>query len=358
MLEKPIGVRSRARGFFNRHSYEFLLPVEIVPDYNRDGKIDGEDRGKVTEENPFRWWVNDDNDSGEYDASGDRPDVPEDAPLDQRDYQDDEVDGIRDLVDFFPLHLNFRQTLKVFPSSEYDYYLKREEALGKPSLGVLWYPWSYLDYEPDQKYSVGGFLRNLEQANDIASRGGEPITAAGIAIPPDMMEAAGKNKGVLLIEGKGISNKPLIVEIRKKDGAKVVEIEFPLSIFKVEQMYRHVDLRTVPVNPDGSDAGNVASPLGTHTINPAYSYPDKLTNGKYFVLVHGYNVNEEKARGWFAEVFKRMHQMGSKARFVGVSWREMPGWGELITPPFPILFGSKTLTITNRHSLQCRQVIN
>ena len=32
-----------------------LLPVEVVPDYNRDGKIDSADRGKVTDEKPWRW---------------------------------------------------------------------------------------------------------------------------------------------------------------------------------------------------------------------------------------------------------------------------------------------------------------
>jgi hypothetical protein len=41
----------------NKHRSVSLLPVGIVPDYNRDGKIDGADRGKVTKGNPFRWWV-------------------------------------------------------------------------------------------------------------------------------------------------------------------------------------------------------------------------------------------------------------------------------------------------------------
>ena len=39
-----------------------LLPVDIVPDYNRDGKITDADRGKVTETNPWRFWDNDDDD--------------------------------------------------------------------------------------------------------------------------------------------------------------------------------------------------------------------------------------------------------------------------------------------------------
>ena len=47
MLEKPIGVRSRARGFFNRHSYEFLLPVEILqPKLGEDLALDEDENGQ------------------------------------------------------------------------------------------------------------------------------------------------------------------------------------------------------------------------------------------------------------------------------------------------------------------------
>ncbi|MFK5923034.1 MAG: hypothetical protein QM496_12715 [Verrucomicrobiota bacterium] len=310
-----------------------LLPVEMVPDYNRDGRIDDKDRGRVTKDEPWRWWVNDDDDSGEYGASGDLPDVPEAAALSQRDYQDNKVDGIRDLVDFFPLHLDLEQVLIEFPSSEYQYFLKQDNVVRRDSLGVFWYPWASLDRAPDEQYSVGGFLRNLDQAKDIVSREGETITKDGIRIPDDMLDAAGKGKGMLLLEGKFITFKPLMIEIRKLDGTKLVEIEFPIKIAKVEEMYRHVDLRSVPVNPDGSDAGNVPSNLPTKTKDPGYPYPDRLTNGKYFVLVHGFNVNEEKARGWFAELFKRLHQLGSKARFVGVSWRGDAGLGGVDLSP-------------------------
>src|SRR5690606_9238073 len=61
----------------------------------------------------------------------------------------------------------------------------------------------------------------------------------------------------------------------------------------------------------------------TNTAQPV-DYPDSLTNGKYFVFLHGFNVDADSARGWNAEVFKRLHVMGSKARFVGVQWNGSP----------------------------------
>jgi len=52
----------------------------------------------------------------------------------------------------------------------------------------------------------------------------------------------------------------------------------------------------------------------------ASNLPDSLSNGKHFAIVHGYNVTQDAAQGWHAEIFKRMHQMGSKAKFIGVTW--------------------------------------
>jgi len=41
---------------------------------------------------------------------------------------------------------------------------------------------------------------------------------------------------------------------------------------------------------------------------------------KYLVMLHGFKVNGQAARGWHSEMFKRMFWSGSRAKFVGVSW--------------------------------------
>jgi hypothetical protein len=48
--------------------------------------------------------------------------------------------------------------------------------------------------------------------------------------------------------------------------------------------------------------------------------PDDESSDKWVVFIHGYNVDCDKAKGWQAETFKRLYAMGSKARFVGVTW--------------------------------------
>ena len=52
--------------------------------------------------------------------------------------------------------------------------------------------------------------------------------------------------------------------------------------------------------------------------------------GRHFIFVHGYDVNVQSARGWAAEMFKRLRQSGSCSKFTAVDWygndSEIPGW--------------------------------
>lgn len=40
----------------------------------------------------------------------------------------------------------------------------------------------------------------------------------------------------------------------------------------------------------------------------------------HFVFVHGYSVSTNAARGWAAEMFKRLWQSGSRSRFTALDW--------------------------------------
>ncbi|AMV73080.1 hypothetical protein DBW_2770 [Desulfuromonas sp. DDH964] len=51
-----------------------------------------------------------------------------------------------------------------------------------------------------------------------------------------------------------------------------------------------------------------------------------------FIHVHGYNVNDQDARGEQAEAFKRLYWSGSRARFWGITWY---GWDTQLSVPIP-----------------------
>jgi hypothetical protein len=111
---------------------------------------------------------------------------------------------------------------------------------------------------------------------------------------------------VILVEGCATNTRPLMLEIWR-NGKLLVGTPLSLSISGVEQMFRHLNF---------CSAAN-----GSVEVAPRATAPNEPeTNDKNFVFLHGYNVNQQEARGVLSEVFKRMYWSGSKAKFYGVTW--------------------------------------
>ncbi len=308
---------------------KILLPASIVPDHNRDGLINFEDRGQISEAHPWRFWVNDDDDSGE--TGGD--DVPRADPLEEPDYLNGNIDGIRDLVDFFALKLELGDLTEVLPPGSFDYFLTHDSQLqlqvpGNPyesSLGVIWRPDVDPGADPVGDEAAGSYLFNLDHAEQIGGAAVHDIPEDGLLIPGEMLDAADQDQGVVLVEGRHATTNPLALEVRKNDGTVVARMEFTLRVSGVEDM-----LRWLYVLPGAAD-------LTTQDI-PADppNWPDADRNGKHFVFVHGYNVSGEVSRGWAAETFKRLFWSGSNARFTALAWRGNQGQIAGITPDYQV----------------------
>ncbi|HEY5893494.1 MAG TPA: hypothetical protein VIT91_09705 [Chthoniobacterales bacterium] len=303
-----------------------LLPVEIVPDFNRDGVIDDKDRGKVTETEPWRFWINDDADSGET-GGDDIPGatvtysagVPTSAGPDYGQIMSGQptVNGIRDLVDFFPLFLDIKKLIELLPPGANAIYKLKHET------GAL--NFAYTDLKPAgaENERAGAYLKNVSAAEQLKDVQTFQITATGVQLTTEFLNKIKDNgSGVILLEGRSrvtaVDKKPLILEVSNALGQEVCEVKFHLAIDDVETMFRHKNIRSV-VQWSGQVPGRAdydGEPGGYGPKN----YPDNLCINKNFVFVHGYNVNGEQARGWQAEVFKRMFWSGSRAKFHGVSW--------------------------------------
>lgn len=298
-------------------SAKLLVPAGFVPDYNRDGKIDFADRGKVTRENPWRWWINDDNDKNTAPGNergknaDDVPGGPEEFDLYWvGDNDNDFVDGMRDLIDFFPLHLSLEEMVGVYPLSAYDYLLVQADR----AVRFYEYPACVIDGS-DSSHFPNRHIKSVGVARGLSGKNLERASAEGVELGSSLLESCEKGKGVLVLEGVRPTLDPILVEVsRKSDGARVAVIEFPLSLSRVEEMYRHVNMRDVT----GGGGGHI-----TQTGEPV-GYPDSLTNGKYVAYFHGFKVSGESSRGSQANIFKRLHQMGNRARFIGVSWHGDP----------------------------------
>ncbi|MBR6021463.1 MAG: lamin tail domain-containing protein [Kiritimatiellae bacterium] len=281
---------------------EYAISVysgKLVPDANRDGTIDETDAGAIAQERPFRFWLNNDNDNGTFSPGAN--DAPGNA---DPDCFNGNVDGVCDLEDFTPVWFDLHDFLVDFPGSTC----------------VLKHPgWAvnavYTDLTKDQ---AGMFLSpvnsvygsTFQQAAESAEV--FQVTSEGVELSQAFLEKIRQNpsKGVLLLEGCAASAAPLQLEARI-GVLKFMEHSLPMNVSSVENMYRWINLR-------GICGGGVVDP--TDTSEPA-NFPDEESNGKHFVFVHGYSVNETEARAWAAEMFKRLWQCGSKAMFTAVTWR-------------------------------------
>jgi hypothetical protein len=292
--------------------------VELVPDFNRDGVIDDRDRGKVTETEPWRWWINDDSDNG--DAQGeDRPGAA--SP----NYADATINGTRDLADWFPLSLEIGSLVDVLPPENYRYELRSSDS----SVNVLVPTMGTVAVKLTESNSRA-YITNLSNAQSLAGPLAQvlPLTAAATLTDEFLTTIKTDRSGVILVEGRtataagGLSKLELHV-IRKTSGQDVCQVKFPMRLSGVEQMYRQLNLRdTVSGLMGRKDDAAPAASLG----EPA-NLPDKLCSNKWNVFVIGSNVSGQASRAWNAEMFKRHYQSGSKAKFVGVSWFGDPYYG-------------------------------
>jgi hypothetical protein len=315
--------------------------AQLAVDANRNAviKLASEDASDATSPaQPYRFWLNDDNDmdgaEGLNESGGN--DIPGQT---QNFYSSDNesrgigadystsaegtgfVDGVRDLIDFFPVYLDLKQLLTVLPTTTPGVKYKLKQADG--ALNFV-----YTNKTRGQAFDYQRQLLTTGFSDLFDKQPGEAIThritAEGYELSAAFLTGIKDSDwGVLLVEGRAATTAPLVLVV-EKDGTAFAEVKLEIKISPVEQMFRHVNLTGNATNYNGSALTLPASVQPTATAEPA-GWPDSQTNGKYFVFVHGYNVDGQKARGWNCEVFKRMHVLDSKARFVGVTWHGATG---------------------------------
>jgi hypothetical protein len=299
-----------------------LMPVEVVPDHNRDGMINDEDRGKVTDENPLMFWTNDDDDSNEEPHFGD-------VPGSEVDGTDMVVNGKRDLIDFFPIELRLKKILEILPAAAYSYTISHPTG----AFHFIEMPNVQPGSSPEGQ-GAGSYLKNPAMVDEVMTRQMHDTAGQGTKLSAPYLDAAKVGEGILLFEAASETDQSFELIITKKNGgAEIARIPRALPLEMVnnpESMYWRLNIRPAAM---GQAPGNVQEPA-----NAKFKSTRK---DQWFIFCHGYNVSEEAARGWNSEIFKRLHQEGSDARFVGVTWEGNQGQidlsmihGRIFTPDY------------------------
>lgn len=275
----------------------------VVPDYDRNGKINDDDIAIAEAGNTtFRFWINDDNDSGDLNEG------KKDCPGAGKNGQDKNVNGRSDLLDFTPVLLDVS---KAFPPGTPDFIKKRVFwKLESSVVNAVWTSLSASDAGAFHKTDCGATFgpslsQNAHEAIVSKLVGGKKLPDGFARI----MQNAG-DKGVVMIEGCASGSSLKLKGYMDEATTASVEGELKINISSVEDMYRWMNLRMVC-----GDASGRSSCLDEPT-----NRPDAECDGRHFVFVHGYNVNYRSARGWSAEMFKRLWQAGSQSMFTAVDW--------------------------------------
>ncbi len=274
-----------------------VIDAALCADYDRNGVIDDADGRALKSGAILRHWLNDDDDDGDV-AEPDSDDLEQGWSANHRNSR---IDGRCDLLDFTPVHLDIRNVLdELGDYSGLTFKLVQADEAVKVAWTALTKS-NARSFLTQDEVCYGPTLDTHAHESPVAH-----VKSSGVKIPrPFILQMAGnENKGVVLLEGVDPTTKPLRLEIYEKDRL-CFSSEMPLSISLVEDMYRRVSLRNFVCpssvsapdnNPDAADAKNV-------------------------VFLHGFNVDEEGARAWHAEMFKRLWQSGANMKFWGVTWK-------------------------------------
>ncbi len=296
-----------------------LNVASLAVDANRDGtiKLASEDASDATSaEKPYRFWLNDDDDNG-GDIIGTL--TGDDTPgVSSPDGQQVKVQGTRDLVDFFPVFLDIKQLLAALPAGA-----GAKCKLKNADDGLRFV---YTDLARTDAFK---YLKDFATGSSLKEADAHWVTAEGYELDAIWLgQVKDADKGVILVEGRNATDKPLVLSVEKTDGTVIAEVKLELKIVPVETMFRHLNLH------DRNLAGLVGAKDDSAQPEAMYDptgFPDDPdSDARWLIFVHGFNVNGRGSRGWNAEMFKRCYwsqypdKKFFKSRFVGVSWFGSP----------------------------------
>ena len=279
----------------------------LVPDYQRDLAIDAQDAQQATNGVPLNLWINDDDDGCSQDYAEKDEDIPGNSCF--SDETNKEVDGVSDLLDFFPIHIDakalfaFLEKRKEIKEAYANGALTIRLSQADNALNLMWTSLARGESGAYLTQNIAGCGEGLDE--NLLDASLCEVTANGIELPEKFVDLlrGDPERGVVLVEGRKQSSAPLVLGLYHDDDVCVWKTALPLNVLPVEEMYGRIDLR-------GITTASWAAATLPH--NP--SHPNVL-------FLHGFNVSENAARGWHAEMFKRLYQSGAEMNFYGVTWR-------------------------------------
>lgn len=290
-----------------------IFPVAAAVDSNRDGEITLDGQDDTTQDQPFRFWINNDQDDVEYD---------EPIMVEHPDSFDREtIRTKRDLEDFCRLKVSVGLPNAMLREGDLQIGLMfRNTSNGTPGIR-LW-----------QNQSADGTLEYLKDFHAAARQLG---FASFEQFPPDQVTLIPKaywatredSTAHLIFEGTATGTGELVVTVHDKYGARITEGgSIWLQLLDVREMYQRAKIRNEAESiPDPWVNANPPAQSWTWDPNGKPYVEDPRASSITTIFVHGWRLTYWDYVNWSDTSYKRLWQQGFKGKFYAFRWPTFSG---------------------------------
>ena len=297
-------------GYAAEHNGEYLhdestqritvIRPPLLPDYNRDGKIDDTDVWDYANGRVKYFWANNDTWTGDN-AFAASWNACENS-------KDDIVNGRNDLINFLPISVDVASFVSNW-SSRVTYRLETFSRALRNAKVVL----AEIDHQcvGDMPFGTDKDIDGKEIFDAAVSSIGD-----GIVMKRSFIEKSCDGRSTLLMEFPECARNDVIyLSIYSKENEELFSSPLVLHIGDVEKMMGWLNIRGVAGGSDG---------LPTRLVTE--DWPEREHEGGNLIFVHGYNMAEDvEAPFWAKNVFKKMWWAGLPCGFVAVQWHGNEG---------------------------------
>jgi pimeloyl-ACP methyl ester carboxylesterase len=323
---------SNPTGPGEQHAF-LLVPAELIVDGNRDGEMSFEDplqhsNDETTEDRPYQFWVNDDQDAG----SG--TNVSEEVtPPQLRDNQDEKIQSVRDCEDLTRIWLNLNGLTESLKSGALRLVIRfRNIRSGNPGIRIFRAAENGgRGYVTDEGWGTLQASAAFNQALPGTNGPGVASANTGIHLDRQFWQGIDESNPVvnLLFEGVDEGNGELYCQFIDRNGqVRGTTAGVWLSIQNIKRLYQRVKVISQPSDirpPSDVTNGTVPEPNMTWVADPNnygfdYSSTSSEPTKEYIILVHGWNMTYARSENYAETMFKRLWHQGFKGRFVRFYW--------------------------------------
>ena len=274
-----------------------ILPP-LIADYNHNGRIDESDYVCYGEGLPFRFWTNEDTTQGDYFVD------PGLFEIRSRNASDLKVNGLYDLLNFFPVAIDLRELNQAWGTNDVSYSIDGNywtvSSLNVTFADVAW--------DSLRDIQIATVSNVCEEA--VSKTALTRLSDGAINLDSTILEKFGADSGVMIAESAREDDSPVYLRVRLGT-EEVFRARMPLRTRSVRKMYRWINSRHLSGESE-SRATNVALPE-----NAPYGIEDM----KKLIFLHGANVYESAAELWGEQLFKRFWHTGCNVDLYNVDWR-------------------------------------